>query len=58
LTTEVVMTKPDLRRISVVRRRHCERCDHRFYTAQLPEQIVNVKWTGGGSNSIPMVVQP
>jgi transcriptional regulator NrdR family protein len=58
LITQVVMTKRDSRMASLVRRRHCECCGHRFYTAQPLEQIVNVKWTGRGNGSIPTVVTP
>lgn len=42
--TRVVMTIPDSECFDVVRRRHCKHCDHRFYTRQRREEIVDVRW--------------
>lgn len=56
LITRVVLTKRDLRQENLVRRRHCECCDHRFYTAQPIERMAEIKWTGAGKESLPMVM--
>lgn len=58
LITQVAMTKRGSRMASLVRRRHCKSCDHRFYTAQPVEQVATIKWTGFGVGSTPRVVQP
>ena len=45
--TRVVMTKSvDLNGYAKVRRRACNRCEHRWYSAQGPEQVVKVQWEG------------
>ncbi len=47
LITQVVTTARNEAESSIVRRRHCEFCGHRFYTVQPSEQIVdNVMWRG------------
>jgi len=56
--TKVIMTKFDSEVNSVVRRRHCEYCDHRFYTRQAHEELVDVKWVQGRKKqSIPEIVK-
>lgn len=59
--TKVVMTAMESECDTVVRRRHCEFCDHRFYTRQGYEEIVDVKWKPGAgknkSRTIPKVVK-
>jgi hypothetical protein len=55
--TKVVLTKFDSECTDVVRRRHCEYCDHRFYTRQKREEIVDVKWVPGLKGSIPEIVK-
>ena len=45
--TRVVMTKSvDMHGFEKVRRRACNRCEHRWYSAQGPEQVVQVQWEG------------
>ena len=45
--TRVVMTKSvDLNGYAKVRRRACCRCEHRWYSAQGPEHVVQVQWEG------------
>jgi len=56
--TKVVMTKLDSECSDVVRRRHCEYCDHRFYTRQKREEVVDVKWLPGRKGkSIPEITK-
>lgn len=56
--TKVVMTKLENECEAVIRRRHCEYCDHRFYTRQLLEEIVDVKWVPGlKKGTIPKVIK-
>ena len=55
--TKVVLTKQDSECQNIIRRRHCEYCDHRFYTSQSLEQLVDVKWTMGLKQTIPKVVK-
>lgn len=57
--TKVVLTKANVDCDEVIRRRHCNYCDHRFYTRQVMEEIVDVKWVPGakGKSTIPKVVK-
>jgi transcriptional regulator NrdR family protein len=55
LITKVVSTVKDQRGEAFVRRRHCESCDHRFYTAQSMEEPTRVQWVKLGRKSIPVV---
>ena len=56
--TKVVMTKFDNEVTSVVRRRHCEYCDHRFYTRQAHEELVDVKWVPAGrKGTVPKITK-
>jgi transcriptional regulator NrdR family protein len=56
--TKVILTKFDSEVTSVVRRRHCQYCDHRFYTRQAHEEIVDVKWVQGTKKqTIPEIVK-
>lgn len=55
--TKVVLTKLDSECNEVIRRRHCDYCDHRFYTRQSREQIVDVRWLPGSKGTIPEVVK-
>lgn len=45
--TKVVLTTMESECKHVVRRRHCEYCDHRFYTVQEIERLAEVKWVSG-----------
>jgi transcriptional regulator NrdR family protein len=45
----VVITRPTRDYIHILRRRHCYSCDHRWYTLQDAERIVNgadFSWVG------------
>ena len=45
--TRVVMTKSvEINGYAKVRRRACNRCEHRWYSAQGPEHVVQVQWEG------------
>lgn len=55
--TKVIMTKFDDECQYVVRRRHCEFCDHRFYSRQSHEELVEVKWVACRKGSIPKVTK-
>lgn len=57
--TKVVVTKLDDECGHIVRRRHCEFCDHRFYTRQALEELVDVKWVPGSrpNRTIPKIVK-
>lgn len=57
--TKVVLTKFDDEYEHVVRRRHCEYCDHRFYSRQPREELVDVKWVAGlkGKATIPKIIK-
>lgn len=57
--TKVVMTKADFSCDELIRRRHCNFCDHRFYTRQVREEIVDVKWVpvAKGKPTVPKVVK-
>lgn len=46
LITKVISTNIDEEGGHLIRRRHCQFCDARFYTGQPVEQIVDVKWQG------------
>jgi transcriptional regulator NrdR family protein len=58
LITKVILTNKDLHGSSFIRRRHCQTCDHRFYTAQSIETPVKfVGWVKVRGKSIPVVEQ-
>ena len=41
-----------------IRRRKCKHCDHRYYTAQSPEEVISkyqIKWSGSSSTHNEMV---
>ena len=44
--SKVILTKTPLNGFyDIVRRRHCQQCDHRWYTGQKHEQpLVGVQW--------------
>ena len=45
--TRVVMTRSvDIDGYATIRRRACNRCDHRWYSGQGPESVVKVDWEG------------
>jgi len=53
LRTKVICTKRSKDGITI-RRRHCQKCDHRWYTIQYPEVVVKngeVKWIKSGSEA-------
>lgn len=56
--TRIVLTKYENEGGHIVRRRHCEFCDIRFYTGQQVERIAEVKWTSGPRRqSIPVITK-
>ena len=56
--TKVVHTKLDDDCEQIIRRRHCEYCDHRFYSAQTIERVVEVKWKASyKSGSVPRITK-
>jgi transcriptional regulator NrdR family protein len=58
LITKVVHTSKDQSQTRFIRRRHCQTCDHRFYTAQSVETPVEfVGWVKVRGKSIPVVEQ-
>ena len=45
--TRVVMTRSvDIDGYATIRRRACNRCEHRWYSGQGPESVVKVDWEG------------
>ena len=55
--TKVVMTK-SVKEGGVLRRRHCEACEYRWYTHQEPETEVDsfgIFWAGRLNPSIPAI---
>lgn len=57
--TKVILTRANTTCDELIRRRHCHYCDHRFYTRQVREEIVDVKWVPGanGKSTIPKVIK-
>lgn len=57
--TKVTLTKLSSECDYVVRRRHCEFCDHRFYSRQQREEVVDIKWKtdARGKSTIPKVIK-
>jgi transcriptional regulator NrdR family protein len=56
LITRVVSTVKDQAGEHFVRRRHCQSCDHRFYTAQTVEVLTpQVQWIKVRRKSIPVL---
>ena len=55
--TKVIMTKFDDECNYVIRRRHCEYCEHRFYSRQAHEELVEVRWKSSRKGSIPKIVK-
>ena len=45
--TRVIYTGMESECTHVIRRRHCQYCDHRFYSAQEIERLAEVKWVPG-----------
>ena len=53
----VVMTK-DTQEGSLLRRRHCRACDHRWYTVQQQEQVIcgsQIEWKNRRKSYMPSV---
>lgn len=56
--TKVIYTGLESESKHLVRRRHCEYCDHRFYTSQEIERIAEVRWVPGASKrTIPEITK-
>lgn len=56
--TKVVMTKFEDESTHIIRRRHCEFCGEKFYSAQPVERIAEIKWTTGLKGiSIPKLIK-
>lgn len=55
--TIMVLVRTDPTGIKI-RRRKCKHCDHRYYTAQSPEEVISkyqLKWSGSSSTHNEMV---
>lgn len=55
--TIMVLVRTDPTGIKI-RRRKCKHCDHRYYTAQSPEEVISkyqIKWSGSSSTHNEMV---
>ena len=56
LITKVILTVKDQAQTSFIRRRHCQTCDHRFYTTQSIETPADsVGWVKVQGRSIPVI---
>jgi transcriptional regulator NrdR family protein len=57
--TKVILSKLDDECSYIIRRRHCQYCDHRFYSRQATEELVDIKWVSGakGSGTIPKIIK-
>lgn len=56
----VILTRPTRDYLHILRRRHCQSCDHRWYTLQDAERQIaddDFKWVGRSSNGGDFVLR-